>query len=774
MATNAVLFPSLYPSIFSPVDGLFLAGGKIFFFDEDKTTPKNVYQEPDAATPYANPFTLDSIASLPVFYGLNDGKPYWVKIYAAPDPGCDCLEDDPIHETFVYLNSSGSISSEQQIENLLPSYGFDSKVFADYYAADGIPLSSGRNIHYFSQGLYFDITTTDLTQKLTYEFSELDNSQIIGNPKNSIIIACDNASGGDTNKQIRIRIGYYNSFQGIQLGLQVRTKLINGALSTIPVKLIRTKQHVDEIAQDVGELQIALAAQLSAIYFTPDNLTGTGYANDDELYLCFDLPLNNSFKIELTATWLQESPTQEVNISEQNYYLETVKQFFGGMALGTQIQNPEDHYGFPVVQSAGDADYLRQTGRIFLGSASYHYNFAYKMRSKGIFKVGSIYDKTVPHNRVIKYLVDSGITNSTNTLMPLAKTSTTLDVSTGLACKPKSDWQSFGSNIVLSDITEQFEMGLIATPEFTTNLTGKITFTFVDNGVVNSGFYDPPTSSGSFPGAGHFDDHSLYITNYLGYFEEDLSSNEVYFRQYLKNTNISAGSASEQAVCAIRFGEHEAPIVKFGTASGNYPVYLTARSELLQDYLKSLNVKYRYDITTERDYKTGFLTWNKPGDAYTNTNTQKYVLGFNVDGDGAPNVPAEQSGGIKKVIDVSRYESNNSVIKKIVSTINNPFVKRFTFNGIPPSGDTDKTYISTENDDLVLIPWNTSTTAYRPTNPDPGRHPVYYKYTSSTTIAELIDIVEESIKYAVAGIPLPDDLYLEDHTDENLDYYMFL
>lgn len=799
---KGVILPQAWTTLFDPFTGEKLIGGLIEFLESDAVDAplKTVYMDAAQTQPYANPYMISSdVAAVPLFYGTGI---YYIKIYAAPIAGCECEYNDapPIYSYWEDLTGEGgggSGGSGTNNSNLLPSFGFDSQVFPDIYSEKPIP----NGINYFSFGFGWRNQTTSNTELKTYEFEPLLDSGYVGNPKNKVILKSTGSSGGNTICQVEVNIGFYNSFQNEKLAFSIGTQLISGSVNSLPIKIERTKNGTAQPSISVGSIPVSASGSPNqeTISFTVPALSesDTGYMNSDILKLIIELPLNTDFEIGLTGSWLQHSEDGTVNITENSAQVSAIKQILGSAAPYIQNNDDSKRAGFPLCVSDGYSDVFVNTGIIFKAptATETYYRFCTNLKTKKEFLANNVY-QNCPTNRIISLLqnsADSNLRRSENTFVFPAKTATTLDISTGLATAPHSTWQSFGSKITITKETPEFEMKISASQfyDYNTINSSLITFTWQTNGVVNPGFYNPLNETGNpiFAG-GSFEGSSLSLTSYLGYFSHIENNgggappgqaSDATFKQYLRLDSSTNGSATTKAVCWLDFGYfnfRNANIIPQTQGAISGFEIDTAITMYSANFLKSSNMQYQYntDPSELRDYKTGFLTWNDVGETYnTTSNVQKYILGFDVDEDGAPNVPAAISGGIRKIVSVSSIEDiqKNTIVRKIVDAINNSFVYRLTFSAtLPVSGDTDKSYISNKDTDFVLIPWNKTTDPNKPENQDTDKIPIYIEFESTTTIPQLIDVYENSIKLAVAGMPSPQEMGLP--ATDNIDYFMHL
>lgn len=792
MATSAILVPGFYSSLFHPSTGEFLVGGRIFFYAEDKVTPQAMYRSPEALTPYENPYILDSIASQPPWYALE--KTYWIKIYDAPSPGCGCTstepgpEEVPLYSFFYYPQSNGGGKlALSNVENLFPSYGFDSKIYQDLYKANGevakgFPLISGSNNVAVSMGWWVDIDTTDITQKFTYDYVELDNLSLIGNPKNELVLKFSNTSGsGDTKKRLRCMLGYYNALQGQQIAIQARTRLIGGAVSDIPLQLIVQKQGIEQSPQSAGQLPIALSPALEKSTVTVNPVEGAGYSNDDYLFFTFELPLNTDLSLGLTATWSQESTDGTVNPSESNIQLDASKQMLGDAGGQLQYENTESQFFYPLCLTPGYAKFVGNTGQMLKSLTNDNYDYCVKMEDNVELINNVIYQKAMP-NRLISFLHDRGgkALLSAHTIYQHTVTSSYIEFTTGLPCIEKTAWNSADcpSLTYTKEITE-WQMGFKAelSPQSTSGIEPQLKLTYKTNGVLpTNSIYNPETDSGNninlYDGgsynAGGLSAQVAYFFGVFTYVTSDapdylFSSVQAVF--YPENTIYSVnGDASNPAVFDIFFRNNQVinqfikgslpPGMVYAGDSDSYKLANQANA-IYKTTEWMLNAGSTAPFNPVLPYFTGYMAWNGIGDSNP-PGSYRYILSPNYEGDNSPHTPTLISGGIKTTFDVSTGMSLSQIAKNMADALNNSAIHRFSYNGTLPASGTSINF-SSDGTDFILINWNATTTPLKPENPNPSRVATYAKYSSGASASDYLAAIKLAVESISIGVPMPKD-----------------
>lgn len=537
-----------------------LDAGTIDFFENDnRTTRQDTFSDSEGTILNDNPLVASDVGTLPPIYMIDN--PYYIVIKDKFGNTVATLEN--------YLpggESGGGASTNTN--NLFPSLGFESQVFSDIFNETDRSLSSGKND--FSLGWVWEIATT-ATASNYYTFTPLNNSGIDGNPRNFITFFSSNNTTGDSLKRVYTKIGGYNSLQGIQLQLSVYLRLIVGGFSTLNVIIFRQKAGVDQPPISAGSITVPTGAlePASPLIFTIAPLVDSDYTNNDGLFLGIEFPLNQDFQLEMTATWLQESPNNELNVSEENHAINLTKMLWN---VTDAIESPNYNQlegGSPLVVGRGGLHPSLEDGLIKIGIPNHSYNNYYNMETNvelissnvdapAIVGVQGIKDDTET-NRLISLLREAVLTGSTHTFVGTPTSTNQIDWRTGIGTKEFAPWTaSAGGRVTLTKSTDELVYHLQAHHKNNT-----VRFTFTENFTPGTAPYEPNYAIGVPPGTGGL----LYATpptshpivSWLGdnqpTFGVTGAGLDIYqqnqrfiFKPSLKVTTIALGAPTEPAI----------------------------------------------------------------------------------------------------------------------------------------------------------------------------------------------------------------------------------
>lgn len=787
--------PTLQQVFVDPDTAVAVVGSLYFYKNDDHTTLKPVYRhsgDPDNPFEEApNPIDLDTAGALPYkiyLYPYDDeGNPelYYIKGLRPDDSmfwQLDFVADK-------YDNGGSSGGGDDNAENLFPSYGFDSQIYPELYATDPLPLVSGKNSFPLSLGWFLEVQTTDITQNITYSYTALNNSSLPGNPKNELTITVENATGGDTYKRLVTTIGYYNSFIDKALAMATYLTISTGSSTTLPVKVYREKAGVAQTPITVGTMTISGARTQRSITFTlsGDPIDAGGYSNGDKLYLFFDLPINLAFSLNFTGTWLQESSDGLITISERSASLYATKQIFSGAAKYLQESNTSVYAGFPLGVSNGNSIYIYSTGRIFSGSVNTaNYPYAVDMNSDVELLAGKI-TNGIDESRLIAYLREAGgaLLRSKNTIATSSTSATYIEFTTGLSGTEKTAWDASNCpSFTYSKEKTEWEMDVKAIQDPNSkNQWNFVRFVGKVNGAFTDCFYDPETSTsepdtlfklGSYESPAFFAD---YVGTMSWRYQATGASPHSFAAQLYVNDTIAATNGTGSTPMAFDLVVQNNIARTMYTNSGipltdgDLAVYDRRSVKYRNALYQTRTIQYEVDRGSPADaeqYPMGYFAWNGTTSGGT-LPAANYILAPDYDGDGAPDAPAATI--TKKTFTVNLEDSDAQIAYSIAETINNAATHRFTYNATLPTSGQSVNYSSVDTD-FILIFWNTTTTATKPANPDSSRRPVYAKYPTGTTAAELFTAMGNAVETASCGVPTPNALRL--WVQDGLNYYMNL
>lgn len=368
---NAVLGANLYPSIHDTVDGLLLAGGQIFFYEEDQVTPQAVYMDPFRNNAYSNPLVLGSVGQEPPIY-YEPESTYWIEIYRSPAPGCPCIDEMPLYSFFFYPSVEDSETSE----------------FANNFISNGqfaYPISFNRidepvgiinNPHTFvAQGWEFDATTSSQNQILVSFIPLFTTSTIPANPQNYFNLQVNQFGSGITKLDLYQTIGYVNILQGREVTLSLNGFSSIGASEQIEVIVENIYDGEDVIETTVGTLEITSTLAQSSLVFTFPTITNNpidSVNNKTNLRLRF--PLSTIINVSITNVQI------EIGNRPTPVFIESPKDEIASRSFFNHYVGPEESTSF-----AGESEFSNMT---------YINNQFSWSQNTGIFEI--VYDGSIP------------------------------------------------------------------------------------------------------------------------------------------------------------------------------------------------------------------------------------------------------------------------------------------------------------------------------------------------------------------------------------------
>lgn len=755
--------------------------GEIFFYNATNTTVlQDTFSDRDLTIPNTNPLVLDANGAAPVIYMGNPtgvDEPYYIEIYDKFNNLVATLEN-----YFPGEDVSPS-SAELPIENLLPNYGFDTKINGNIYSQVSLPPSGTNPV---TLGWYWQIETSQPDPNNTYEYIELGNTSLDGNPKNELRIRSTNNTTGQSTNNLFAVLGTYNMFQDQQLTFVVYTQLLAGTTTTIPVNLIRTRQMVEETPINVGSINITPAQTQRTLTFTVPPLTLSDYDNNDELRLVLQLPLNEDLQHSYTGTWCQLSPDGQFQITETAIGTRSAKQWFGNGA--GQIAQ-EDQYqirGLPA--SVGDNGFLvlAKTGTIFQGGATQnsidqYAPFAASMVANGDVSEAPILvrDEIIGNtqtNRLIDYLRLNGYTQSRNTFIATSL-GNVVSVELGIGAVENSAWVSNAvPDITVAKPTDELIYALSAIPFGNGNLRFTTTQTFPINGSGIAQPFSPLYAGDGSPVYQTLPPNSP-ILSWVGRTSWVTQANsENIFEEFLSSTIINPGSSTEAAIVDFKFranglASHSIQSVQEGGGVDNLISDIKRIDSLYEGFTQGYREFFNSPVGSNTQIQEGFLSYNDDGDSVTQGEQPPRVINFGGVNNAGIYGPPRDGATSTAVVLLDVDDNAPTVARKISEVINTSWVYEITIPAVPTNGQTVD--ISTNSQDLIVIYWDTDSFPVRPANTTPARKPIYVQFSPSTqTVNDIADATRDALNNGVMGVPRAADLgfYFSDNTQ----YYMIL
>lgn len=750
--------------------------GQIFFYDQDdKITLQNTYSDRALTIPNPNPLITSSVGTTPVIYMLDE--PYYIEIYDKFNNLVATLDN--------YLPTGTQDTPDTQIsdENLLPNYGFETKINENIYGTVTVPPQDTTPV---SAGWFWEIFTTAPSSSDTYSYNEVGASALEGNPKNELVLNSTNNTSGQTVNNLYTVLGTYNMFQGQQIAFAIYTELINGTTQTLPISLVRTKNGVAQTPIPLGSISITTTQTQRTIVFTVPALTTADFANNDELRLVIGLPLNEDFTHSYTGTWAQLSPDGTISVAETAVSTETAKNWFGN---GSGDIGQDEQYkirGLPTTVSPFGFATLPTTGTIFQGSTSAttaYSSFAASMVARGSEDLGVelVRDEIIgitQTNRLIDFLRANGYTQSRLTFLA-SNVANVVTVEFGIGAKENTAWSSLAApRITVAKTLDELTYKLSAVPTG----AGDVVFTFSDNfNALTNPFnptyaptLDPVYTSSALPvsspiiswvGTTRWDEPNTAPINAFNAFD-----------RALRVTTISNGSGSEPAVVKINFVDtYKTAIIKQWRISNDQGTFGNSLyvPHFVSVYTGLLNGNRAFDPAgaglsrATVDVQGGFLAYNDIGnDPSTQPIQPPRVINF----DTGAYQQEFRTGSISTLtVTLQDYHTASEVAAIVAQAVNTSSQHEITIASTPLNGDIVE--ISNAQTDFNLIFFDTAQT--KPTNPSASRKPIFVEFSTAQTTTQIAEATANAIEAGVMGVPRAADLGLN-FPFLNTQYFMFL
>lgn len=729
MATvNAVLAPSLYPSIFDPSSGGFLVGGTISWFATDMITPKPVYPSPDTTgSPYPNPYTLDSIAAEPPMYYLTD-EPYWIEIRQATPAGCACAELDPIYSFFFYPNSNTPSSQTQQVYNFISNGQFlwpiifntpdqdQSKIYIDGTTAVCVAWK-------------MDVDNT-AENDVDVFFESVLGASVSGHPANLIHVKVNDVGATMTKLDLVTGWGRLNELSSANGGEIVTLSLVGSAVTGSPIVLeiiISQQYNVGDIIETlVGTITLptGLALPTQSLIFTMPPI---------ESAMIIDTVLNQTvLKIR--------GPLLTPNIE---YRFTDIQIEEGSVMAPAYVQEP-----FGVIRARGfsqdfsfpsdDVAQNTQQGmlnyeRLTLVNNNYHW-----VANTGTFKPVPVsalppdmlfidgqslnvqdYVNGIPLQRL--YNVFGTQFGGVADIVASTNGTNIITAGSPVGAREFSAWTAGSSGFTVTQTVIGFKLGVSAA--LTTGSTTSTDITFLDN-------FAPQQSSGLPSG------RSLAIPTQVignGFYLLNTSGGTYYGSQAITVTTVDAGSGSTQAIGRVAFSS--------SIISG----YQTQTPSLGGGQIATAN--FLEFAALSNNFRGNYTSYTPP----SRTNSPMCIL-FSVDGVINNGLPAEGTQAQITVPFLSTLSLAQNV-QVFINNVNNPFVYTITVGALP-AASSDFLFSSSTTNYYVWFTINGTGT-----DPAvPGRTGILCALLSSDTPITAAQKIAVVMRSATFSLPTQADL----------------
>jgi hypothetical protein len=707
---------ALASAVTAGVPGEPLDSGLISFYEaENKTIKLSTYLDPELTIPNTNPIVLDEIGGAPPIYMENEA--YYIEIRDKFNNLISTIED------YRPVNSESS-SETVAIENLLPSYGFDSIIDDGNYASTPLPVSSSILKHIVSSGWYWEFSSTNIEVEHTYDFSSVGFLGITGSPKNKLILTAANTSSGDIQHYLGCVIGDYNSFQGNSCAFKCHVSTSTSEVLTVYLRW--TQEGISQTAIEKGTIETSDQLESKTLFFDIDDLPTGTYDNYDTLELLIGLPLNTDCVMQFTGTWLQITKDNSIEISDSSISQRTANQIFGNGFRELQ-QNPASaSMSKPLCLNDGSLSVLDESGSIFAAP------------------IGRTFDQAISMNEVDGTFLSSDDVKNTQLIAALRSMNAP---SVNMLHARSVTGQS--SRVVFSTTLGNYRSGPIVISA-STRISSYSTFEGMSYG-LKAFHNDSNDYSISVVFTDNFNAHttpvgtintkSSVLVNWFGTTVTEATS----FSEVLNVVQIESGGSTSQAEALITFTDNRV-IQTLGTANPGY---------LYSHYHESMPF--------------GYFAYN---DVANNPSHQAVIpprlIYYNVENDLDPDsIPL--SGEISTLlIDIPAEAPRNKIALATKKAINDSWEETIHILQTPENGD----YIALplETDGFVVIFWNIDLN--KPDNPITDYAPIYVEINSSYEVIDVMHAIIDTVNITHASVPYWKDLGLHDISDNGLTYYI--
>lgn len=762
--SKLVLFPAaIQQPIIDPNNGLPAAGGWIEFTKTDQTTPKAVYQQtgdPDDPFEVANDLTpgnkgrLDlNNAGAPVsfplfFYPFDEAdnkteELYYYRVNRAD--GSAILDANNMPQKYLNDQSGGS-TSDESIENLWPSYGFEVKVWPTIYDQTTYDNFLTDKYDRVAAGWTWYKSTPD-NAEFYYTFNTTAALGLDGNPVNELVLHAQNKTGDQTEQWIAAPVGYKDDLVGQDCELLVyNTDASSAPVTELDVVVIYA-QNQDTADDDkylapikVGEITLSTSRTKRTLQFTfPAIPTGTLYAFDRVL-VGFRLPLNNNFDIGLTGTFFYNGQDKTITVPLGNLGKRIAIARNADPEAYNNGTNDWIYNNLPVIDSKGRSSVQNRTGLIISGALTHtnQLNFAHLCDGTGFVR-GELIDGVTLSDRIMD-AARPEIINSPNSFKVTNLTATGFDVELNQPGQMQDAWSTDITNLTITRTSVSKSAGITALVDGGNPAKLNITF---DNDYIAAvtpyNFYAETNQTPLFDTLPSVEAVTSWFGTYGPFKPHPIKGNQWVWTDFepLAGSKISVtttvpGTSSTAAECNIVFGsisqsEIQANVVK--------QIIENAGGANRQIWDK---VPFNY-----------FAFMSKASSSGTMPYPPAYVISYKVNKQGS-----QISAGIHNIVvqlETADLSSPSDICSKTQLAVSQGDKEQLVWTGsaLPPTGEWIKA--SSAHQDLIFIYW--LSTDIKPTNPEPDRHAIYVQYESGDSLADVIKATSELFTSAVGGFP---------------------
>lgn len=409
-----------------------LAGGIVtFYHDNDRLRLKTLYMQTGTPGDYTyveleNPMHLSSVGTMtdsqgndiiPFYYPYDEDDstildPYYVTVYSVNQDGSPAALQFT-RENFPFVNPSTNPSDDQlDLQNLIPNGQFSAHTNLPNSGVYPNGTSSVVVAQGGSAGWYYtkDNPSSDVDIIL---FSQIlqEPPNVTGNPRYAINISCQDATGNDTFKELRMRFNNVNRFASdTNIYTFSFTGLSNAATPlNVLFKLIKnfgtggsatTETDLQQFTLDSGMYEIF---SFSFVFGTNESFT-IGSLNDDYIELAISFPSTQSFNASLTDFMLVSG---QIDISQYPERPDNMV-YADGIVGSIPTPNPNGSDLFlPIILTKAGVTYDHSVVGNFIASPSATLD-NYLLCDGSVYLTSDFSSSGIPYSRLQTVLYSSG------------------------------------------------------------------------------------------------------------------------------------------------------------------------------------------------------------------------------------------------------------------------------------------------------------------------------------------------------------------------------
>lgn len=749
---NAILGADLCPSIFDPTDGNFLVGGQIFFYASDGVTLKNIYDSPTREQTLPNPYTLDSIAKLPlIYYDVDDN--YVIEIREAPDPLCPGCPGDLIYPPFEYFPPGVSRgSSAGEVYNYIPNGTFLHPI--KFFNNSTSPNLVTTEITEICAGWQLEAIGVSPSSGLSVFIENLHDDNIQGNPYNQSRVQSLLIDESLSEIDLKCNIGNINVLQSEPVTISFLCSASIGAGELLSIVLHRDlgNQTTDDVI--LGTVIVPSERERVVLNVVmPSEFSGEIDPINARTYFKIRFPNDKIFDISITAVQI------EVGTILDPFYIEQPLSLSDSKIIGDIFSFPQDVYN----TLAGQDQFVRflytsnvihpylETGNVRLHVSSAQLPADVLVCDGSSLDIDGYSLSGIPHRRLYNVIGDTFGSTGSLSVSNQDNVVTFTSVSLG---NELSAYLPGTTNFTVIRTNKAYKLGIIATYVSPTQIDIQWTDNFdVGNSIGPvSTFYTILTPGGVSP-TRDIDVDINSVPRYIGSaFSTSISVTDGVPRDvYTGNngitvTNTQAGSLVQPAKCTLTFNSNFLKTDAVGPTLyplGDQAILGPASWLVYGNYLQFNSV--------DRIASGNNFSSVNTDQQFSPSASAMHIL-FRYDGQLGSHINgAEQT----LIVDFSSQNSWQQNLENFVRSVNNPFEYQVTVTEVPAPSQ----YFLFSTTVAEEYFWFFLTDGGGGVDPAlPGRIGTQINIASTDTLTEIAQNIAEAIRDFNFSLPTQADL----------------